>query len=149
MAMNRALIGKVYDSVTATVDRNHALRFADAVGEDGALFHDPAAARAAGYDDQLATPTFVSTLEVAGLAQVIFDPDLGLDFSRVVHSQQSYRWERPIQVGDAVTATPRIAEITTLGKNEVLVVESELTDAAGKTVAIARGSMLARGTAGA
>jgi acyl dehydratase len=146
--LNTALVGRVYETVSVAVDRERALRFADAVGEDGPLYRDPDAARAAGYPDQLVAPTFITAAEVLGVAQVLFDPELGLDFSRIVHAQQSYRFDRPICVGDVLDATPRISDIRSLGSNEVLVVEANVTDAAGRTVAVARGTMLSRGTAG-
>jgi acyl dehydratase len=149
MTLNATLVGKRYDPVTLSVDRERADRFAEAVGEDGRPFRGAEAARAEGYPDQVVPPTFVTTAEVAGVAQVVFDRELGLDFSRVVHAQQSYRWERPIHVGDTLTATPSIAEIRTLGSNEILVVEAEIIDADGRLVCVARESILSRGTAGA
>jgi acyl dehydratase len=149
MTLNTTLIGKRYEPVTIRVDRERADRFAEAVGEDRPPFRDSEAARAEGYQEQVAPPTFVTTAEVAGVAQVVFDRDLGLDFSRVVHAQQSYRWERPIHVGDTLTATPCIAEIRTLGSNEILVVEADVTDEQGQLVCVARETILSRGTAGA
>ena len=80
-------------------------------------------------------------------AQVVLDQELGLDYSRVVHGEQEYDWRRPMVVGDVLTATPQIAGISARGPNEFLVIESEVHDASGETVVVARSTLLSRGTA--
>ena len=148
MTLNQALVGKEYPPLSMEVDRDSVERFADAIGEGGAVFHDPAAAQAAGFPEQLAPPTFPTRMQIAVSASIAADPDLGLDYTRVVHGEQAYEWLRPVHVGDVLTATPRIAEIRGRGPLEFLVVESEMRDAAGELVLRARTTLLSRGTAG-
>jgi acyl dehydratase len=143
--LNRSLIGKEYPALSLKVERDHVDRFAEAVGEDEAVFRDAAAARAAGYPEQLAPPTFVTTMQIMASAIVAADQDLGLDYTRVLHGSQEYRWRRPVHVGDELRAVPRIAGISGRVPMEFLVVESELTDAAGETVVIARTTLISRG----
>jgi acyl dehydratase len=147
MPLNQSLKGKEYEPVTVVVERDHVLRFADAIGEDDPVYRDPEAARAAGHPEQLAPPTFVTTMQIMTSGQVVLDPELGLDYSRVVHGEQSYEWRRPARVGDVLTAVPRIAAISAKGSNEFLVIESETRDAAGETVVVGRTTLLSRGTA--
>ena len=47
-----------------TVDRDRVLQFCDAIGEDNPIFRDPAAAKEAGYDEQLAPPTFPTVMQI-------------------------------------------------------------------------------------
>jgi acyl dehydratase len=148
MPLNASLVGKEYAPLELTVERDHVRRFADAIGEDAAVFREAGAARAAGYPDQLAPPTFVTTMQIMASAQVAADPDLGLDYTRVVHGEQAFEWKRLAHVGDALRAVPRIASITAKGPLEFLVVESEITDASGDTVMIGRTTLLSRGTMG-
>jgi acyl dehydratase len=148
MALNTELIGKEYTPLTVTVEREHVLRFARAVAEDAPVVVDPEAARAAGYPDQLAPPTFVTTMQIMASAEIVADPELGLDYTRVVHGEQAYQWHRPVHVGDSLTAVPRIADISSKGPLEFLVIEAEIEDAAGEPVATARTTLLSRGTAG-
>lgn len=148
MALNTKLIGKEYAPLSITVEREHVLRFARAIGEDAPVTLDADAARAAGYPDQLAPPTFVTTMQIMTSAQVVADPELGLDYTRVVHGEQAYEWHRPVHVGDRLTAVPRIADISSKGPLEFLVIEAEIRDAAGETVVTARSTLLSRGTAG-
>jgi acyl dehydratase len=147
MALNRDLIGKQYQPVEFTVDRDHVVRFCDAIGEDSPVFRDPAAAKEAGYDEQLAPPTFVTTVQIQTSGQAVVDPELGLDYSLVVHGEQHYEYARPMVVGESLTAYPRIADIYAKGPNEYLVLESDVRDSAGQTVVVGRSVLLSRGTA--
>jgi acyl dehydratase len=142
--LNAELIGKEYPALSLEVERDHVDRFAQSIGEDGAVFRDPEAARAAGYPEQLAPPTFVTTMQIMASALAAADQELGLDYSRVLHGGQEYEWRRPVHVGDRLTATPRIADISGRGPLEFLVVESVIKDAAGETVVIARTTLLSR-----
>jgi acyl dehydratase len=146
MTLNQALKGKVYGEVSFPVVREQVLEFADAIGEDDPMFRDLEAARAAGYPEQLAPPTFVTKMQIMTSGQVVVDQDLGLDYSRVVHGEQEYEWVRPVLVGDVLTAFPRIADIFAKKSNEYLVIEAEIRDAGGTTVAVGRTTLISRGT---
>ena len=148
MPLNQALTGKEYPPLSMEVDRESVERFAEAIGEDGAVFRNAEAARAAGFPEQLAPPTFPTRMQIPVSAAIAADPDLGLDYTRVVHGEQAYEWVRPIHVGDVLTATPRIADIRAKGPLEFLVVESEIRDAAGEVVVRARTTLLVRGAGG-
>jgi acyl dehydratase len=145
--LNSSLKGKEYAPISFPVERERVSAFAAAIGENDPLFTDAAAAREAGHPEQLAPPTFVTVMQILASAQVVLDAELGLDYSRVVHGEQEYRWRRPVRVGDVLSATPRIADIYTKGPLEFLVVESEIADASGETVVTARTTLLSRGTA--
>ena len=148
MAMNYALKGKTYQEVTFTVDRDRVLQFCDAIGEDNPIFRDPAAAKEAGYDEQLAPPTFPTVMQIMTSGQVVMDQELGLNYMMVVHAEQEYEYHRPLKVGDELTAVPRIADAYARGPNEFLVIEAEMRDRSGETVVVARSTLLSRGTAG-
>jgi acyl dehydratase len=147
--LNQALKGKTYQEVSFPVDRDHVVRFARAIGEDDPVYLDADAARAAGYPDQVAPPTFVTTMQIMTSGQVVVDQELGLNYALVVHGEQEYRWSRAIVVGDVLTAVPRIADIYARGPHEYLVIEAEIRDASGELVVVSRTTLLSRGTAGA
>lgn len=147
MALNHELKGKEYQEVTFEVERGRVLQFADAIGEDDPIYRDPEAARAAGFPEQVAPPTFPTVMQIMTSGQVVLDQDLGLNYAVVVHGEQEYDWRRPIVVGDVLSATPRIADIFARGPNEFLIIEAEITDAGGEVVCVARTTLLSRGTA--
>lgn len=147
MALNRELEGKEYPGVTYEVGREKIREFAQAVGETNPIYHDPDAAKAAGHPEQLAPLTFPTVLHLRSGPQVVMDPELGLDYSLVVHGTQEFEYRRPIVAGDVLTATPRIAEITAKGPHEFLMIETTMTDAGGELVCVARATLISRGTA--
>jgi acyl dehydratase len=147
MPLNQSLKGKTYPEQTFEVERDRVTQFSLAVGEDDPRFLESRAAQAEGFPEQLAFPTFPTVVGILASAQVVTDQELGLDYSRVVHGEQEYEWRRPIVVGDALKATPRIADIYTKGPNEFLVIEAEITGAEGEVVCVARSTLLSRGTA--
>lgn len=147
MPLNQSLKGKTYQEITFEVERDRVTQFALAVGEDDPRFLEDGAARAEGFPEQVAFPTFPTTVGILASAQVVTDSELGLDYTRVVHGEQEFDWKRPIVVGDVLKATPRVSDIYTKGPNEFLVIEAEITDADGDVVCVARSTLLSRGTA--
>ena len=147
MPLNQSLKGKTYNELTFEVERDKVTQFSLAVGEDDPRFLEDGAARAEGFPEQIAFPTFPTVLGILVSAQVVTDQDLGLDYSRVVHGEQEYEWKRPMVVGDVLKATPRIGDIYSKGPNEFVVIEAEMIDAAGEVVCVSRGTLLSRGTA--
>jgi acyl dehydratase len=147
MALNQSLKGKEYPDVEFTVERDQVLQFAEAISEDAAPFREAESARAAGYPEQVAPPTFVTKVQIMSSAQVVTDQELGLNYMLVVHGEQEFEWRRPVVVGDQLRATPRIADIFAKGPHEYLVIEAEVKDASGETVAVSRTTLLSRGTA--
>ncbi len=149
MPLNQSLKGKEYQEVSFTVERDRVVQFADAIGEDTPLFRDAQAANSEGYGEQVAPPTFVTVMQIMTSGQVVLDQELGLNYALVVHAEQEYEWRRPVQVGDVLSAVPRIADIYAKGSNEFLVIEADIKDTSGQTVVVARTTLLSRGTAGA
>jgi acyl dehydratase len=147
--LNQALKGKEYQEVSFTVERDRVVQFADAIGEDNPVFRDAETAKSQGFGEQLSPPTFVTVLQILTSGQVVLDQELALNYALVVHAEQEYEWLRPIQVGDVLAATPRIADIYSKGSNEFVVIESDVKDQSGATVVVMRTTLLSRGTAGA
>jgi acyl dehydratase len=147
MPLNQELVGKEYAGIVYEVGREKIRDFAVAVGETNPIYHDPESARAAGHPEQVAPLTFPTVLHLKSGPQVIMDPELGLDYSLVVHGSQEFEYRRPVVAGDVLTATPRISEIAARGPHEFLTIETVMTDAAGELVCVARATLISRGTA--
>ena len=147
MGLNQSLKGKEYQEVSFTVERDRVMQFADAIGEDDPIYRDAAAAGEAGFREQVAPPTFATVLQIMTSGQAVVDPELGLDYSRVVHGEQEYVIERPLRAGDHLVATPRIADIYAKGPNEFLVTETIIRDPDGHVVVTGRSTLISRGTA--
>ena len=149
MPLNRDFIGRQYPaSTTFEVGREHIRRFAQAIGDENPAYVDPQAARALGHPDVIAPPTFLTVLNFRFAAEgPIVDPELGLDYSLVVHGEQSFELHRPVVAGDVLTCVSSIADIRDAGRNELISTVIEVTDADAQPVATLRGTIVSRGTA--
>jgi len=146
MPINRDFIGRTYPaSPPYEVGREKIREFAGAIGDVNPAYRDPVAARALGYADVIAPPTFaiVLTLDIGG--QAVTDPELGVDYSRVVHGEQRFTHVRPITAGDRLVGTLCILDIRAVGRNEMLTTEIVLTTESGEPVCIATSTLVVRG----
>lgn len=146
MALNPDFVGREYPATgTYVVGREKIREFAAAVGDANPAYVDVEAARALGYADVIAPPTFAIVLSLKAAEAVMFDPDLGLDYSRVVHGDQSFAYTRPIVAGDELQVTTVIESIRSVAGNDMLTTKGVITTVAGEPVATATSMLLARG----
>lgn len=147
--LNRDFIGREYPaSGTYEVSREKIRDFAVAIGDHNPAYLDPAAARALGHRDVIAPPTFLTTLGFRfGLDSPIIDPELGLNYALVVHGEQSFVAHRPVTAGDVLSSVMSVGEIKDAGRNELMTMVTEVTDAEGERVATLRSTLVSRGTA--
>jgi acyl dehydratase len=122
------------------VGREKLREFAAAVGETAPLAWDPEAARAAGYADVVATPTFVMVLVLQGLDE--FVAQTGIDYSRVIHADQQFTYTRPITAGDRLSTLLTVDRTRTVGDNTIVTLRCEIGDAAGQPVCTAVSTVL-------
>ena len=146
MLVNPELQGRTFAPVAPyLVGREKVREFSRAVFATSPLNTDPDAAIAAGYPDVVAPPTFPVVVQEATLAQLLAEPDAGIDFSRVVHGDQRFTYSRPVVAGDELTATLAVTSIKTLGGNAMVTAESTMVDAAGEHVVTAISTLVVRG----
>ncbi|HYZ80481.1 MAG TPA: MaoC family dehydratase N-terminal domain-containing protein [Solirubrobacteraceae bacterium] len=88
---------------TYVVGREKIREYAAAVGETDPRFHDVEAARQAGFTDLVAPPMFACVYSWRALAPAVLDPEVGIDFSRLVHGGQDFTWHAPVVAGDEIT----------------------------------------------
>jgi acyl dehydratase len=144
--VNPELQGRVFaPTAPYLVGREKIREFARAVFSTSPVNLDPDAARAAGYSDIVAPPTFPVVIQESTLAQLLAEPDAGIDFSRVVHGDQRFSYTRPIVAGDELTATLSVASIKSLGGHSMVTAESTIVDAAGEHVVTAISTLVVRG----
>jgi acyl dehydratase len=144
--VNPELQGRSYPATAPyLVGREKVREFARAVLATSPLNLDPEAARAAGYADVVAPPTFATVIQDATLQQLLADEDAGVDFSRVVHGDQRFTFTRPIVAGDELTAVMTVTSVKTLGGHAMVTAESAIADATGAHVVTATSTLVVRG----
>ncbi len=145
MALDPALTGRGYPpSAVYEVGREKIAEFAAAIGADDPVHRDAEAARAAGHPDVVAPPTFAIVLTLAAAGVVVEDPDVALDYSRVVHGEQRFVHHRPIRAGDRLVATTTIDAARTVAGNDLLTARVDLTTEDGEAVCTATSMLVAR-----
>ena len=146
MALDRALVGRSYPpSAVYEVGRAKLAEFATAIGSDDPLHRDPEAARSAGYPDVIAPPTFAIAVTLEAAMVVLGDPDVGIDYSRVVHGEQRFTHHRPIRAGDRLVATTTIDAGRSVAGNDLLTARVELATEDGEPVCTSQSMLVARG----
>jgi acyl dehydratase len=134
LALSTNAVGKTYPPVVYAVGREKVREFAFAVGEEGELHHDPEAARAAGYADVVAPPMFVVVYSSRALTPALFDPEVGIDFARMVHGGQEFVWGPPVVAGDEITTEVEVMDAADRGGLKFYVFESRSANQDGETV---------------
>lgn len=117
--------------------------YARSVGENNPIFTDPAAARAAGYANQVAPPTLCALFERGEL------PDIKLRFGRrQFHGGQRVEPRAPIIAGDTLTASSHLKDVyTKTGRSGTMVHivwETTFQNQHGATVADVQRSQVVR-----
>ncbi len=147
MALNTEFIGRTYPATEPyLVGREKIREFARSLGETSDLYFNVEAAVAAGFPDVIAPPTFAIVVTMGAGEQVIFDPELGLDYTRVVHGDQKFVHHRAITAGDQLTCAVTVDDIRTVAGNDMITIKSEISDSLGLPVSTVYSMILSRGT---
>ncbi|HEX4056790.1 MAG TPA: MaoC family dehydratase N-terminal domain-containing protein [Galbitalea sp.] len=146
MPVNPAIQGRQFPKTEPyLVGREKVREFASAVLSTSPLNFDPAAARAAGFADVVAPPTFAVVIQERSLAQLLAAPDADIDFSRVVHGDQRFSYTRPIVAGDELTGQLTVSSVKSLGGHSMVTADTVITDSSGAHVVTAISTLVVRG----
>ncbi|GAA4687801.1 MaoC family dehydratase N-terminal domain-containing protein [Phytohabitans rumicis] len=146
MPLDLSFVGRTYPPTAPyQVGREKIREFARAIGADDALYLDPEAARAGGYADVVAPPTFPVVITMAASRQIVDDPELGVDYSRVVHGEQRFAYTRAVVAGDELVCVNTIEEIISRGGHEFLTTRTDVTTTAGEPVVSVWSKLVVRG----
>lgn len=146
MPLDPSFVGRSWPATPPyQVGREKIREFATAIGATAAEHHDPEAARAAGYPDVVAPPTFPVVITMAASRQIIADPALGMDYSRVVHGDQRFAYTRPVVAGDSLVCVNTVDEITSRGGHDFITTRTEVSTEAGEPVVTVWSKLVQRG----
>lgn len=150
MPLDQSFIGRSYPPTEPyEVSREKIREFAESIGDDNPVYRDQEAARVAGYRDVIAPPTFAALVNLRSMEVLIHDPELGVDYSRMVHGDQSFTQHRPITAGDRLVVLTHIDDISSRMGNDFLSVRAEISTENGEQVVTGRASLVVREADGA
>jgi acyl dehydratase len=133
MAVDPTLAGRQYAAADSYLVGREAVRqFAAAVGSEHPLHHDVGSAREAGFADVVAPPTFAVVVAQPATDRMMADPAVGLEYSRIVHGEQTFVHHAPIVAGDELSATMTVAAVRPAGGAAMLTLVTEVATLSGE-----------------
>ncbi|MEU6207501.1 MaoC family dehydratase N-terminal domain-containing protein [Micromonospora musae] len=148
MSLDPSYVGRTYPPTAPyQVGREKIREFATAIGATDPAHHNPDAARTLGHPDVVAPPTFPFALTMAATQQIVEDPAVGVDYSRVVHGDQRFAYTRPVVAGDELVCVSTIEDITNRGGHGFLTTRTEISTVAGEPVVAVWSKLVVRGEA--
>jgi acyl dehydratase len=136
---------KTWGPVTYAVGREKVREYARAVGETNPLHLDLDAAREAGHDDLVAPPMFAVVYTSPAIGPAMLDPDVGMDFARMVHGAQEFTWGPLVVAGDEITTEVELADVSERGGMGFFVFESRSDNQDGERVSTGKWTCIVRG----
>jgi hypothetical protein len=128
--IDKNLIGYSFEPVKLAVEAGRLRFVAKALGLTDPVYIDLDAARAEGYSDLLAPPTFPFMLESDALELEELCDFFGQNVKHLLHAEQKFSYHQPICAGDQITFTKTIRNIFDKknGQLEFVVSDNTLTN---------------------
>jgi N-terminal half of MaoC dehydratase len=112
--------GRTYPPVSFQIEPERAAAFARAIGAD---------------PKDGVPPTFAAVYSLGATAPQLFgDPDAAVDFARLLHAEQEFKWARHPRPGETVTSQGRVASDVSRRGMRFVTFETETTDSTGQPV---------------
>jgi acyl dehydratase len=145
MPLDQSFVGRSYPPTEPyEVGRAKIKEFADAIGDPHPAYRDPEVAAKLGHPDVIAPPTFAIVISMPAADQVVRDPALGLDWTRVVHGEQKFEHHRPLRAGDRISCVVTVDSIRSMAGNDLIRLVTELVNYDGELVCVARAMLVSR-----
>ena len=130
MPVDQSLVGRVFPPTRPY-----------AVTEDG--IGGFVAATGGEYDGGRAPATYPIVLAFDAM-NAFLDAE-GIDLFRIVHGEQKFAYERPVQPGDVLTATLTVSSLRQIAGNDIIGTTSTITDESGALVCSTSATLVHRG----
>ena len=81
-------------------------------------------------ETSVAPPTFSIRISLSQYESILTQPEIGVDWTRLVHGDQKFEIYRPVVAGDIFTCSATIETLRTVAGNEIISVRSDLHNGA-------------------
>ena len=78
----------------------------------------------------VAPPTFSIRISLSQYESILTQPEIGVNWTRLVHGDQKFEIYRPVVAGDVFTCAATIETLRTVAGNEIISVRSDLHNGA-------------------
>ncbi len=135
--IDKKFIGYEVPPTLWDVEKGRIRFFAEVIGTTDAIHLDATVAKAAGYRNVVAPPTFIFGAESdSGVLMKLLDT-LKIDLRKVLHGEQRFDYHAPVCAGDTLRFQTRVADIYDKkgGALEFVVNDTKVTNQLGEHVA--------------
>jgi acyl dehydratase len=135
---DKTAAGKEFPPYVWEVERGKIREMAQAIGDGNPIYADKEAAIREGYQDVVASPTFITVASMwTGIGRTVLK-ELKINYARVLHGEESYEYFQEIYPGDILTGRSKIVSIhTKAGKSgdmDIVTRETLFTNQRNETV---------------
>ena len=110
--INPDSVGRTFTGADlVTVTQSEIDNFAAVIGEN---------------DTSVAPPTFSIRISLSQYENILTQPEIGVDWTRLVHGDQKFEIFRPIIAGDVLRCSATIETLRVAAGNEIISVRSDL-----------------------
>ncbi|MDI1272577.1 MULTISPECIES: MaoC family dehydratase N-terminal domain-containing protein [unclassified Polaromonas] len=134
--IDKKFIGYEVPPTLWDVEKGRIRFFAEVIGATDPIHLDATAAKAAGYRNVVAPPTFIFGAESdSGVLMKLLDT-LKIDLRKVLHGEQRFDYHAPVCAGDTLRFQTRISDIYDKkgGALEFVVNDTKVTNQLGEHV---------------
>src|SRR4051794_10097694 len=108
---DKSKLGYSFPSFTITVERCKLTELALALGDENPIYHDSAAAQAAGYTDVPLPPTAATIFTFWGNTKLWEQlTSVGINVTRILHGEEEYDYIETIAANDILTGVTTIVD---------------------------------------
>lgn len=127
-------IGETFPALTVDVEIWQLKFFAKAVGETNPIYFDEQLAQEAGHRSIVAPPTYAVTLSCAVPNPFARLTRLGMDLTKILHTNQRFEYFAPIYGRDRITFVATVVDVYEKrnGKFQFMVEETVATNQIGE-----------------
>ena len=128
--INPDSVGRTFEGANSvTVNQSDIDSFCSVIGE---------------ADTSIAPPTFSIRISLSQYESILTQPEIGVDWTRLVHGDQSFEIIRPIVAGDILNCSATIETLRVAAGNEIISVRSDLRNGS-ELVVSTRSTLVVRG----
>ena len=109
--LNPDSVGRTFAGAEVSISQSEIDAFAAVIGE---------------VDTTFAPPTFTIRISLSQFESILTQPEIGLDWTRLVHGDQKFQIFNAVKAGDSLTCSATIESYRVAAGNEIVTVRSDL-----------------------
>lgn len=146
---DKSQVGRQYEVAAWEVERCKIKELTLAIGDPNPIYTDREAAKAEGYRDTPAPPTYIAVPSNWQSNTGQFMNDLGINYMMIVHGGEEYEYHQEIYPGDILTGATTVKSVTEKqsksgSKMDIITIETVFNNQNNEKVLTARTTMIER-----